>query len=96
MTDPSRRALNPRDDSPPPEPEQDDAGHSGRSLRIRWQALERQVNIVARSPGMRAVLHTVNRLAESTIPILIEGESGTGKELVASVIHRLSRRPGPL
>ncbi|MEM7263227.1 MAG: sigma-54 dependent transcriptional regulator, partial [Planctomycetota bacterium] len=89
-------ALNPRDDSPPLEPEQDDASHSGRSLRIRWQALERQVNIVARSPGMRAVLHTVNRLAESTIPILIEGESGTGKELVASVIHRLSRRAGPL
>lgn len=48
--------------------------------------------ILGRSAAMRGVLCAVADLAPSEIPVHIEGESGTGKELVATAIHRLSRR----
>jgi two-component system response regulator HydG len=41
---------------------------------------------------MRQVVATIRQVAPSTIPVLVTGESGTGKELVASAIHKLSRR----
>ena len=53
--------------------------------------------IVGRSPAMRAVVDQVRQAAPTDVTTLILGESGTGKELVASALHRLSRRAaGPL
>jgi DNA-binding NtrC family response regulator len=52
---------------------------------------------LASSPAMEPVLRLVERLALSTIPVLIQGETGTGKEVVARAIHRAGpRRDGPL
>ncbi len=48
--------------------------------------------LVARSPGMRAVLADLTAMAESDAPVLILGESGTGKELIAREVHERSRR----
>lgn len=45
-----------------------------------------------RSPAMRAVLATVERVAPTDVPVLLTGESGTGKEVVADLVHALSRR----
>lgn len=36
----------------------------------------------------------VGRVAPTSLPVLISGESGTGKEIVASAIHRRSKRAG--
>jgi DNA-binding NtrC family response regulator len=36
----------------------------------------------------------VGRVAGTNLPVLLTGESGTGKELVASALHRRSRRAG--
>jgi DNA-binding NtrC family response regulator len=44
-------------------------------------------DIVSQNPKMRAVLHTAEKAAASSIPVLIEGESGVGKELIARAIH---------
>jgi two-component system response regulator HydG len=41
---------------------------------------------------MRGVIQMVKQLAPSNLAVLVTGESGTGKELVASAIHRLSKR----
>jgi len=36
----------------------------------------------------------IERVAASTLPVIVRGDSGTGKELVARAVHRLSRRSG--
>jgi len=48
--------------------------------------------LLGRSPGMLAVLRTVERIAGSEANVLIEGESGTGKGLIAQAIHQQSPR----
>ena len=48
--------------------------------------------IVGRSPGLKAVLDHVQRVAATESTVLITGETGTGKELIARAIHSNSRR----
>jgi DNA-binding NtrC family response regulator len=48
--------------------------------------------IVGNSPALRQVLRQVELVAPSDATVLILGETGTGKELIASAIHRRSRR----
>ncbi len=45
-----------------------------------------------RSARMAAVRETIQRVADTGIPVLIQGESGTGKELLARMVHGHSRR----
>jgi transcriptional regulator with GAF, ATPase, and Fis domain/tetratricopeptide (TPR) repeat protein len=44
-------------------------------------------NIVGRSPAMRRLFATLDRVTDSRVPLLVTGESGTGKELVARAVH---------
>ncbi len=48
--------------------------------------------IVGDSAPMRQVISTIKQVAPSDIAVLIVGESGTGKELIASAVHKHSRR----
>ena len=48
--------------------------------------------IVGQSAIMGRMLEAVSKVAQSDSAVLIQGESGTGKELIASAIHRLSKR----
>jgi DNA-binding NtrC family response regulator len=46
--------------------------------------------IIRQSPAMAQVLSMAQRVAASSLPILITGENGTGKSLLADYIHRHS------
>jgi two-component system, NtrC family, response regulator AtoC len=52
--------------------------------------------VFGRSAAMQEVRGMVERVADVSVPVLLEGEKGTGKELVAREIHHRSRwREGP-
>ncbi|HHW43105.1 MAG TPA: sigma 54-interacting transcriptional regulator [Desulfotomaculum sp.] len=48
--------------------------------------------IVAESPQMKRVLELVDKVAQVDSTVLIMGESGVGKGIVASRLHKLSKR----
>ena len=53
-------------------------------------------NIVAQAPRMRSVLAQLDRVVDTTLPIVVQGESGTGKEVIARAVHfQGSRRERP-
>jgi two-component system response regulator HydG len=53
--------------------------------------------LIGATPAMRHLFRLIERAAAFDLNVCIEGESGVGKELVATQIHRLSRRAhGPL
>jgi DNA-binding NtrC family response regulator len=49
-------------------------------------------NIVGRSPAMREIFHTVERVAPTRATVLLAGESGVGKDMIARAIHQHSPR----
>ncbi len=49
-------------------------------------------NLVGRSPAMRELFATLERVAPKKLTVLVQGETGTGKEEVARAIHARSGR----
>jgi transcriptional regulator with PAS, ATPase and Fis domain len=49
---------------------------------------------VVGSAAMKEVFGSVDRLAQTDIPVLVLGETGTGKEVVARAIHERGKRSG--
>jgi DNA-binding NtrC family response regulator len=65
-------------------------------LRDELEGRSRLGQLLGRSPAMRQVYRTIERMAASHVNVLISGESGTGKELVARAVHDLgARAKGP-
>src|SRR5881392_3711030 len=62
------------------------------SLRQALSTMTGGASPIFQSPAMKAVVHTVERVAPSDVSILITGESGTGKEVIADLVHALSPR----
>ncbi|WP_242123494.1 sigma-54 dependent transcriptional regulator [Sphingobium sp. Sx8-8] len=50
--------------------------------------------LIGESPAMVRLREHMRQIADADVDILIEGETGTGKELVATLLHRWSRRRG--
>src|SRR6202007_1959184 len=48
--------------------------------------------IVGSSEALRGVLSQISKVAPTDSTVLISGETGTGKELIASAIHKRSKR----
>lgn len=55
---------------------------------------EESRSLIYKSPRMQAVVEMAEKIAPADASVLITGESGTGKEVMASFIHRKSRRNG--
>ncbi len=60
----------------------------GRNTRFAYDS------IVGDSEPVRSLLHVVDRITLSEVPVLVSGESGSGKELVARAIHANGPRGG--
>src|SRR5690606_33048265 len=57
------------------------------------QILE-DTEIIGRSDAIQQLLHELDVVADSDLPVLLLGETGVGKELFARRLHRHSRRRG--
>ena len=55
-------------------------------------ALMNSSRLIGRSDALKAIWHTLEKVAPSNGTILITGESGVGKEIVADEIYRMSSR----
>lgn len=66
------------------------------SLRMENQALKEEIGgtleLVGQSVVMRAIQHSLEKIAISNSRVLITGEQGTGKNIASRLIHKLSRR----
>ncbi len=51
-------------------------------------------DIISNDPRMKSIFSYLEVIAFASDPVLITGETGTGKNLIASAIHRASRRKG--
>jgi DNA-binding NtrC family response regulator len=59
--------------------------------------LRSDADTVIAAPAMRRIYALVDRIADSSLSVLILGETGVGKEVVAEAIHaRSGRRAGPI
>jgi len=66
----------------------------GENLRLRHEVEHwyQFGNLIGKSPQMREIYSTIERLGDSKATVLITGESGTGKEVAAKAIHFNSNR----
>jgi two-component system response regulator AtoC len=48
--------------------------------------------IFGHSPAMAVAREKLERVAETTVPVLLQGESGTGKDIFARLLHAYSNR----
>jgi len=70
-----------------------------RALRISRNSSElpdaslfEESRIIGQSGAITRVLHELDIVADTELPVLLSGETGVGKELFAHRLHRLSRR----
>lgn len=61
-------------------------------LKAELRAAQNFAEIIGTSPVIARLLNDVDRVAITDASVLILGETGTGKELIATAIHKASRR----
>ncbi len=74
-------------------------GQSNEQLKIENEKLRKKLEkkttfseIIGQSGAMMEIFHLVEKVVDTDATVLIQGETGTGKELIASNIHKSSRR----
>lgn len=65
-------------------------------MTVQQQRMNISELIVGEHPGIQRLRSTIERIAPTTLPVLIQGPTGSGKELVARALHVHSNRPGSL
>lgn len=63
-----------------------------RRLRELAAGAEEDGALIGETPAMVRLRQTIRDLADVDVDVLVLGETGSGKEVVASLLHRLSRR----
>ncbi|MBB6487855.1 sigma-54-dependent transcriptional regulator [Rhizobium lusitanum] len=63
-----------------------------RSLRRAAEQAQDDLPLIGQTPAMERLRHTLRQIADTDVDVLVTGETGSGKEVVASLLHRWSRR----
>ena len=63
-----------------------------RSLRQTAEAASDMLPLIGQTPAMEHLRQTLRHIADMDVDVLVAGETGTGKEVVATLLHRCSRR----
>jgi two-component system, NtrC family, response regulator HydG len=70
--------------------------HADASAGVKLPPATSFGRVIGASTEMRRIYPLCERLAQSTVPLVIEGETGTGKELLAEALHEQGpRASGP-
>jgi two-component system C4-dicarboxylate transport response regulator DctD len=63
-----------------------------RALRQAAEQAQRDLPLIGQTPSIERLRHTLRQIADTDVDVLVTGETGSGKEVVASLLHRWSRR----
>lgn len=63
-----------------------------RALRKATEEARDDLPLIGQTPAMERLRHTLRQIADTDVDVLLTGETGSGKEVVASLLHRWSRR----
>lgn len=65
-----------------------------RKLRAAADIGEGDLPLIGQTPAMQHLRSTLRHIAATDVDVLVAGETGSGKEVVATLLHRWSRRSG--
>lgn len=63
-----------------------------RRLREAATTMPDDLPLIGQTPAMEHLRQTLRQIADTDVDVLIAGETGSGKEVVATLLHRWSRR----
>ncbi|MDE1995940.1 MAG: sigma-54-dependent Fis family transcriptional regulator [Rhizobiaceae bacterium] len=63
-----------------------------RALRATAEQAQGDLPLIGQTPAMERLRRTLRQIADTDVDVLVTGETGSGKEVVASLLHRWSRR----
>ncbi|MER9876268.1 sigma-54 dependent transcriptional regulator [Mesorhizobium sp. M0195] len=63
-----------------------------RALREAAGEAQDSLPLIGQTPAMGRLRRTLRQIADTDVDVLVTGETGSGKEVVASLLHRWSRR----
>jgi two-component system C4-dicarboxylate transport response regulator DctD len=63
-----------------------------RALRAAADQAQDGLPLIGQTPAMERLRRMLRQIADTDVDVLVTGETGSGKEVVASLLHRWSRR----
>jgi len=63
-----------------------------RALKRAAEQVEGDAPLIGQTPAMERLRNTLRHIANTDVDVLVAGETGSGKEVVATLLHRWSRR----
>ncbi|GAK69726.1 C4-dicarboxylate transport transcriptional regulatory protein DctD [Agrobacterium rubi TR3 = NBRC 13261] len=63
-----------------------------RALRRNAAEVQDNLPLIGQTPAMERLRNTLRHIADTDVDVLVAGETGSGKEVVATALHRWSKR----
>ncbi|WP_409558801.1 sigma-54-dependent transcriptional regulator [Agrobacterium sp.] len=63
-----------------------------RALKLAAEQAEGDLPLIGQTPAMQRLRDTIRHIADADVDVLVAGETGSGKEVVATALHRWSKK----